>query len=235
MKVSLILICISLLCISCTDYDSEKYIQTENQAIQDIMLELIDFDFMSKGRNTNSQKLNLYLSATLDTITATIYEPSGYTTAINGTSLPEKDIIEGKNIYKEDLKKYRKEKQLFKPFKKGRIKKRKLHHIFEYPNLEVKLVTDIDRKPLDIQEMGYLYISRVVFNNSYNKGYLSYFYFCGEACFWNNNIEIIKVNGTWKVSKEFSGGIAYNTKYELFNHHQQYTFVKKLHKIFTKV
>lgn len=213
MKVSLILICISLLCISCTDYDSEKYIQTENQALQDIMLELIDFDFMSKGRSTNFHKLNLYLNATLDTIIVPYSEP----------------------YVNEEFKKYREERISFIAFETGRIKKRKLHHIFEYPNLEVKLVTDIDRKPLDIQEMGYLYISRIVFNNSYDKGYLSYSYFCGEACFWNNNIKIIKVNGTWKVSEEFSGGIAHHAKYKPLNYCQQYTFAKKINKIFTKV
>lgn len=187
-KIIIPFLCFCMLSISCTNYDSERYIQTENQAIQDIILELIDFEYMSKGHSTNSQKLNLYLNATLDTIIVPYNDPYHYED--------------------EDLNKYRKEQISFLPFKTKRIKKRELHHTFEYPNLDVKLVTDIDRKPLHIQEMGYLYISRVIFNNRYDKGYLSYAFFCGEACFWNNNIEIIKVNGVWKVSEEFSGGIA---------------------------
>jgi hypothetical protein len=37
---------------------------------------------------------------------------------------------------------------------------------------------------------------------------MSYSFYCGLGCAWNNNIEIVKINGSWEIAQNFSGGIA---------------------------
>ena len=57
-------------------------------------------------------------------------------------------------------------------------------------------------------EIGYLFISRIVFNRNFTKGYLYFNFICGDGCGWGENIEIKKINGKWKRTESFSGGIA---------------------------
>jgi len=55
---------------------------------------------------------------------------------------------------------------------------------------------------------GCLGISRILFNRNFDVGYLSYGFYCGQGCFWCENVEIKKINGKWKISEHYSGGIA---------------------------
>lgn len=195
---------------SCKNYDSKEYIENENQAINDVILEMTEFDKMKRLNKWGNVKHKLYIIAKLDTISAWTQEPKGYTVEINNTRLSEKKIAENKKRYEDELKAYEKEKFLFKNLKNGKLKPRKLDYHFQNKNLEIKLVKAEKfeaNKTMD-NEYGYLFVSRVVFNKDFTKGYLHYEFFCGEACAWNNNIEITKVNEVWKITKVFSGGIA---------------------------
>lgn len=198
---------------SCRNYESEKYIINENKAINDIIPQLVNYDEMVKMNDLDTNHLVLFLISSLDTEIREIYEPRGFIISENGVKLPDAEINNGKRIYEEEYEKYEKEKRLFAPLQNGKLKKRILNYKFEYSNLQIELISNSPSDfKLNQNEFGYLYISRIIFNRNFNKGYLSFSFFCGEACAWDNNIEIVKVNGKWKISECFSGGMACNYK-----------------------
>ena len=195
----------------CRNYDSERYINCENEAINDILRQLIDYDEMVKMNDFDTTRLTLLLISRLDTITYDIYEPDGYVISTNGVKLPDSEIKENKKDYEERLEKFKKEQRLFAPLKNGKFKQRILDYKFEYSNLQVELIPEFPNiLELKQNEYGFLYISRIIFNRSIDKGFLSYSFLCGEGCYWAGNIEIIKINGKWEISEFFSGGIAQN-------------------------
>ena len=120
------------------------------------------------------------------------------------------EINQNKKGYEEDLQKYNNERQLFAPLKDGTLKKRAIDYKFDYPNLKIELVSEAKAESLKLEdnEYGYLSISRVIFNKSFDKGYLSFSFWCGQGCAWGNNVGISKINGKWKVTEHFSGYIA---------------------------
>jgi len=199
--------------LSCQSYESEKYIKMENKAINDIILEVTQFEKMNKLNNFGDKKLKLYILSELDTTTASTIKPTGYDVATNGIYYSKERIEKNKNRFEEDLRKYKLEESLFNDLKKGKIKTRSLNYSFKNQKLKVELIERIKIKELNNfetkeNEFGYLFISRIVFNRNFTKGYLYFQFICGIGCAWDNNIEIKKINGKWKITEYFSGGIA---------------------------
>ena len=198
---------------SCQNYESEEYIKTENQAISDIILEMTNFEEMKRSNEWKNEKLKLYIISGLDTFTAGTSEPNGYDIGSNGINYSQERIKENKREFEENLEKYENEQGLFADLKKGKIKKRKLNFSFENEYLNIQLIEVEKIKKLENfktkkAELGYLSVSRIIFNRNFTKGYLHFNFICGEGCAWDNNIEIKKINGKWKITKYFSGGIA---------------------------
>ncbi len=177
----------------CRNYDNQRYIDRENLAIESIIHQMIDFYSIVESNNLDTKNLKLYLISTLDT---NIFE------SYPGLFLDSEE-------YKADLEKSSQEKKLFVTFRKGAIKSRELNHQFDYTNLEVVLLSESpENLSVSSNELGYLYVSRIVFNRSFSKGYLSFRFFCGEACAFGYNIEIVLIDNTWEISRYFSGFMA---------------------------
>lgn len=196
--------------LSCQNFDSEKYHKNENQAISDLILEMTNFEEAKKLNNFQNKKLKLYLASTLDTATAWTKKPQGYITAIDGIQLSKEQIKKNKQRYEIEVANYEKENQLFESLKNGKIKKRSLNHLFQNQYLKIELIEPDRIKSLETRnnEFGYLFISRIIFNKNFTKGYLHYEFFCGVGCAWNYNIEISKVKDKWVITDSYSGGIA---------------------------
>ncbi|CAA0144576.1 conserved hypothetical protein [Tenacibaculum maritimum] len=210
MKKILLIFLITISFFSCQNYESNKYIENENIAINDLILEMIKFDEIVKLNNWENQKLKLYVFSKLDTITAYSIEPTGYDIGANGINYPIEKIEENKKRFENELERFEKEERLFAKLKKGKIKERNLNYNFtnekidfEYINLEE--IKDFNPKK---NEYGYLGISRIIFNSSYTVGYLHYGFFCGDLCAWDDNIKIEKINGKWKITERYSGGVS---------------------------
>ena len=198
---------------SCQNYESEKYIKMENKAINDIILEMTRFEEMKELNELRNEKLKLYILSTLDTITAYRIKPTGYDIGANGIDYSKERIERNKNKFEEDLKQYEFEKKKFLDLKNGIIKTRNLNYSIKNEKLNIELITREKVEALENfetkkNEFGYLFISRIVFNRNFTKGYLHFDFICGVGCAWDNNIEIKKVNGKWKIMEYFSGGIA---------------------------
>ena len=204
-----ILLVFSLL-YSCRSYDSEKYISHENEAINDIIVQLIQYDKMVEMNYLDTNHLKIFLISSLDTAIYNIHVPREFERYYNVSKCTVSEIEEYKKIYEEMCKKHKKEQKAFMPIKKGVLKKRILEYKFSYPNLQVEIISEYPEKfgELKQNEYGFLYISRIIFNKQFDKGYLSYDFWCGQGCWWSENIEIVKINGKWKISEAFSGGIA---------------------------
>jgi hypothetical protein len=196
---------------SCRNYNSENYINAENEAIKEIIPQITDFKRMSKMNTKDIGSLKLYLISTLDIQISEIYEPKEeYTISVDGVDLSESKILENKTQNLKEIESARNEKELFADLINGIIRERKLEYKFEYPNLKIELISknaDINNDNLTENEFGYLSISRIIFNRNFDKGYLSYTFSCGSACAWQDNVEITKINGKWKVTESFSGWI----------------------------
>lgn len=206
----IILLLITFTFYSCQNYENEEYIKIENEAINDLILEITQFEQINRLKNKNRQKLKLYVISTLDTTTAFITKPNGYIIGENGVNFTEEKIEENKKEFEENLEKLDREQQLFSDFKRGKIKKRKLNYNLTNEELKIIIIDRENIKSLQIKEneFGYLFMSRIVFKNNFTTGYLSFGFFCGDGCAWNSNIEIKKVNGKWKISEYFSRGIS---------------------------
>ncbi|MCI2230475.1 hypothetical protein MC378_14945 [Polaribacter sp. MSW13] len=213
MKKFIIIFLVIFSIFSCQNSESEKYIKIENEAINDIILEMTNFEEMKRLNKWNNEKLELYIVSELDTSSVWLDKPKGYTTEINGIKLSEKNITLNKEEYENELAEYRKEKQLFINLKNGKIKTRNLNYNFLNEKLNIHLIETEKIEKLESfstkeNEFGYLFISRIIFNRNFTKGYLHFDFFCGNGCAWDNNIEIKKINGKWKITEYFSGGIA---------------------------
>ena len=195
---------------ACQNYDSEKYIKMENQAINDIILEMTEFKEMKKMNHWKNEKLKLYIISKLDTITSWTTKPDGYDIGANGIHYSKERIESNKKKFEQNLAKFEKEERQFSDLKKGKIKSRTINFPFKSNNLNIEL---IERKKINIlgmkeDEFGYLSVSRIIFNSNYTKGYLHFEFICGDGCAWGHNIEIKKISGKWKITEYFSGGIA---------------------------
>jgi len=104
--------------LSCQNYDSDEYIKIENEAINDIILEMTDFEEMKKLNNWKNQKLNLYIISKLDTTTAGTPRPNGYDTGANGINYSKEKIEKNKKEFEINSERYRKEEHLFCCLKK---------------------------------------------------------------------------------------------------------------------
>jgi len=192
----------------CRNYESDKYIIVENEAINDIIHQLIDYETIVKN-HLDTNHLKLFLISPLYVKGFDTYEIPCFSEYVDRSGLTDSEVKEYKEDYGKIYKRLKEEQKDFAPLIKGKFKERTLDYKFEYPNLQVELISEKYLfNELKQNEMGYLSISRIIFNRSFDKGYLSYGVYCGEGCFWENNIEIIKINGKWKISKYFSGGIA---------------------------
>ena len=77
-----VIVLIILSSFGCQNYESEKYINAENEAINDLILEMTKYEEMRRINEWYNEKLVLYIISSLDTGTARIYKPEGYTIAI---------------------------------------------------------------------------------------------------------------------------------------------------------
>ena len=198
---------------NCQNYESEKYIKMENEAISDIILEMTQFEEMKELNEYGNEKLKLYILSKLDTTTAWTIKPTGYDIGANGIDYSKERIERNKNKFEKDLKQYEFEEKIFIDLKNGKIETRNLNYSFKNENLNIELIKKEKIEALENfetkkNEFGYLFISRIVFNRNFTKGYLHFDFICGVGCAWDNNIEIKKVNGKWKITEYFSGGIA---------------------------
>ncbi len=185
-----ILIFLLVLSISCINPNNERYKLHENNAINDVIPEMIDYYNMSNLNNWHEKDMLLKIGDTLSNRTAMISKPIDY------------DEIK--------IEEYELELKLFDKLTNKKILPRKLNFDFQNENFEIVLVdpTSQENYKTSGNEIGYLFVSRVLFNRNFTKGYTSYIYFCGEACVWDNNIELVKKNNKWKISRYFSGGIS---------------------------
>jgi hypothetical protein len=201
----LLLLTISIFTISCKNYESEKYILNENEAIIDIIPDLIDLNNMISMNNFKSDSLNLYVNSTLHNNNITFNEQ-------NDSFLDKYENDSLKEIFN-------KEKTDFKAFTEKSIKPRNLNIEIKYSNLNIIIIssnehtrnitkTYNEKSEIDKNIFGSLDLSRIIFDEKYEIGYLSYGFYCGEGCFWSSNIQIRKINGKWKISETYSGGIA---------------------------
>ncbi|MDX8554165.1 hypothetical protein MK851_11095 [Tenacibaculum sp. 1B UA] len=130
MKKILLILFSSICLFSCQNYESEKYIENENIAINDLILEMIKFDKIVKLNNWEDKQLKLYIFSKLDTNTANSVKPNGYDTGANGISYSKEKIKENKERFENELEKFEKEERLFYDLKKGKIKERNLDYSF---------------------------------------------------------------------------------------------------------
>jgi hypothetical protein len=170
---------------------------------------MIDYHDRITMNGIDTVKARLYLQSTMDTMICKIESPDGYVISVDKVRLPEDEIEESKKIYENEYKKYRREFKLFAPLREGQLEGRKIDFNFEYTNLQVEFTSkNSDELTFLENDLGYLYISRIIFNQSFKKGYLTFAYYCGEGCAWCYNIEIVKIDGKWKISERLSGWIA---------------------------
>jgi hypothetical protein len=210
MKKIVLTLLIALSLYNCQNYESEKYIENENIAINDLILEMIKFDEMVKLNNWESKKLKLFIFSKLDTITAYSIKPTGYDIGVNGVNYSQERIEENRKRFEKELDEFEKEEHLFAVLKKGKIKKRHLNYSFSNEKIDFEYIRLEDVKDFNPKknEYGYLGISRIVFNSSYTVGYLHYSFFCGDLCGWDDNIKIEKINGKWKITERYTGGVS---------------------------
>jgi len=210
MKKSLLILTILINFLSCQNYESEKYIEKENIAINDLILEMIKFDEMVKLNNWDNKQLKLYIFSKLDTNTAYSVKPTGYDTGANGISYSKEKIVGNKKRFENELEKFEKEERLYYDLKKGKIKERNLDYNFSNEKIAFEYINPQNIKDFNPKknEYGYLGVSRIIFNWNYTVGYLHYTFFCGDLCAWNDNIKIEKINGKWKIVERYSGGIS---------------------------
>jgi len=185
----------------------------EKIAINDIILEMTQFEKLKNSNVWKNGIMTLYIISELGTSTAYSIKPTGYDIGENGIDYTKEKVEKNKKEFEDELKKYEYEENLFAKLKKGKISKRKLKSSFENDFLDIQLIVPEKIRELESfktkeNELGYLSISRIIFNSKFNKGYLHFDFICGEGCAWDNNIEIKKINGKWKITKYFSGGIA---------------------------
>lgn len=83
MKKNLLILFSTICLFSCQNYESEKYIENENIAINNLILEMIKFDEIVKLNNWEDKQLKLYIFSKLDTNTANSVKPNGYDTGAN--------------------------------------------------------------------------------------------------------------------------------------------------------
>ncbi|NOU58492.1 hypothetical protein [Marinifilum caeruleilacunae] len=194
---------------SCRDFNSRKYINRENEAISDLIHEMIDYHDRITMNGIDTAKARLYLQTTMDTMICKIDPPGGYVISVDNVRLPTEEIEENKKKYENEYKKYRREFKLFAPLRDGQLKRRKIDFNFNYSNLQIEFTSkNNDELTFQKNDLGYLYVSRIIFKHSFSKGYLTFAYYCGEGCAWIYNIEIEKIDGKWKISKRLSGWIA---------------------------
>ena len=195
---------------SCQDYNSDHYRKMENEAINDILLEMTNFERMKKLSGWKGKKPKLFIISKLNTTTSLTMKPDGYDVTSGGIDYSKEKIEENKKEFEEGLAKFEKEEQLFANLKNGKIKKRNLNYIFKNKELNIELIEAEKILNFDTKEneFGYLSLSRIIFNKDFTKGYLHFSFVCDNDCAWDGNIEIKKINGKWKISEYFSGGIA---------------------------
>jgi hypothetical protein len=194
--------------VGCTNYESEKYISFENEVIKEIIPELLNLEHY---QIPNLENVSIFLVNELgdeidaDTVYEEKYEPISEDTI----------LLVSREILSESLE----ERKLFKAFIKDQIKSRTLETEIVYENLNLKKVSFADFhnrnkvvKPDSVFNESitevYLILTRISFDRKKEYGYLNYTIFCGEACFWTNNIEIKKTDNKWIVSRILSGSIA---------------------------
>ena len=206
MKNKLFILLALLSLYSCRNYESKEYITIENGAINDIIRQLINYDDMVKWNDFDTTNTKILLTSTLGTDIMNIDEPEDFDRYFNINRIKDSEMEYYKKLYSKMIKNHKKEREAFAPLTKGKLKERIFDYQFEYSNLQIELIPEYSE--LKENEYGFLYISRIIFNRCFDKGYLSYAFWCGEGCYWSGNIEIIKVNGKWEMSEEFSGRIA---------------------------
>ena len=195
------------LVLGCKDYTSVEYITEEDKAIQQLIPEFTDLDNMFLGNQIEDNSVKLIIVSQLNT------------NIRFGDSLEKRIIKEesGNNHQQFEMVEsasYKEETDLFIDFIDGSIQERKVDHKFTHPRLEIITKQEdkdnhfFNQVQSDSTLFGCLWISRISFDNSFETGYLSYFFYCGQGCAWNNNIEIKKIDGQWIITRRFSGGIA---------------------------
>ncbi|MCD8529189.1 MAG: hypothetical protein LRY27_04370 [Chitinophagales bacterium] len=168
---------------------------------------------MKERNNWQDDSVKLYVYPTLDLLTARMFDPTsrGYEiTDWNNEPLSQKEIEINRKEYEQAIKDYKYEMKLFKNFRNGKLKERTLDAIFSNQKINIEFLQDSAYNNFNLEAdcIGYLFISRIIFNWNYTKGYMHYTYYCGDACAWDDNIEIQKINGKWIITKKLSGGIA---------------------------
>jgi hypothetical protein len=192
MKSILTLLIIITLTISCTNFDGDKYWGEEDRAIVDLIPKMVEAEYMIAHNDYGTNRPTVIIIEDL----------------FNELAISEYDSVS-------DI-----DRQQLEPLTSKQINSRKitLDLFTKLKELNVKLISqqefekhhkdnlveNVNRDKL----FGYLWISRIVFTDDFQSGYVSFNFFCGEACTWNSVLEIKKVNGRWTQGKFLFGGIA---------------------------
>lgn len=198
------------LLIGCRDYESEQYGLEEDLAIEQLVSEFTDAEYMLSANEYTSERPKLFIVSKLD----------------NSVKIVE-DFVEtfseadGVRVYieRELSEQTIEERKVFKALTKGVLEVRLLTADIRHDSLTIEVISEEVFKyktkeglgvesEKDADFFGYLLLSRIIFNRDFTVGYMHYAFYCGVGCFWWNNIEIIKRQGKWSISKRYSGGIA---------------------------
>ena len=186
-----------MLLFGCRDFESDKYYSEEEAAINGLFTQFIDLEAMLSMNEYENSIPILYIINQLDS-EVHIHQDSVDNQLSEGT-------IE--------------ENTLFKPLTSGLLKKRNLPNSVQHKLLNVMMLSEedfqtehraniVERLENNRRILGYLHLTRIIFNKDFTVGYLGYDFYCGVGCAWNNNIEIRKENGQWIIVRYLSGGIA---------------------------
>lgn len=177
---------------SCTNFDSEKYLEEENRAIVDLIPEMVDAEYMLTHNYYGTKSPTIIIIEDLfNELTISEYDSVSDADRKQLKPLTSKQIISRKVTLDQFTK--------LKDLKVQLISKQE----FEKHHMD-RLIENVNQDKL----FGYLWISRIVFANDFQTGYVSFDFFCGEACAWNSVLEIKRVNGRWTESRFIFGGIA---------------------------
>lgn len=175
---------------SCSRFEKEAYVAEEDKALLDMIPSMVDAEYLLTHNDYGNSRPKLYIIEDLNnTLKWTKYD-----------SIGEQD------------------ERALAPLLNSKLSKRKISSDLSYDNFDVKLLTIEEfqtRHEKDMTEiierggvLGYLAISRIVFDSEFEKGYMSFYFFCGSGCAWDSTIEIIKDNGSWKKNRFLFGGAA---------------------------
>ncbi len=186
----------------------------EDKAILDLLPEMVEMDYMLNHNEYGANPPILYVFGELANKLLIGYGYEVFEVEIGSGDTIGSYILDGGLSDEEKIR--------LKLLISNKIPKRELSEgLFKnIDKLNIKVLSIDEKEAIENDSLiekfendgvfGYLDISRIIFSNNYQNGFVSFSFFCGEACAWNSVIEIEKINDKWIKKREISGGIAFN-------------------------